>query len=183
MSVGSRITPILLLSAYSRISNRPMLVLTGRIGAQFNVWTYRVPFSMFVPLMTPLFIEPFITCPYFDICVAMNWSLTSHGASLVVTFVAFLINLTDLFYKEISKLRILYFACSLFRVTIQDFYVIWIDFISSKYTSFSNSVKISSCLIPVNNLLLKCSDKCLFIFSILPWMLLISRKMPLLVYS
>jgi hypothetical protein len=55
--------------------------------------------------------------------------LTSHGASLVVTFVAFLSiskKLTDLFYKEISELRILYFACSLFRVTIQDFYVIWI---------------------------------------------------------
>jgi hypothetical protein len=31
-----------------------------------------VPFSMFVPLMTPFFIEPFITCPYFDMCVAMN---------------------------------------------------------------------------------------------------------------
>jgi hypothetical protein len=28
---------VLLLSAYSRISNRPKLVLTGRIGAQFNI--------------------------------------------------------------------------------------------------------------------------------------------------
>jgi hypothetical protein len=36
------------------------------------------------------------------------------------------------------------------------------------FISFSNSDKISSCLIPVNNLLLKCTDKFLFIFSILP---------------
>ena len=61
--------------------------------------------------------------------------------------------LTDLFFNDISELRILYFACSLFSVTVQDFSVIWIDFISSKI-SFSNSDKISSCLIPVNNLLL-----------------------------
>ena len=126
---------------------------------------------MFVPLMTPLFIEPFITCPYFDICVAMNWSLTSHGASLIATLVTFLSiskKVTDLFFNEISELMISYFACSLFSVTIQDFSVIWIDFISSKFISFSNSDKISSCLIPVNNLLLKCTNKFLFIFPILP---------------
>jgi hypothetical protein len=35
---------------------------------------------------------------------------------------------------------------TLFSVTIQDFSVIWIDFISSKFISFSNSNKISSCL-------------------------------------
>jgi hypothetical protein len=76
--------------------------------------------------------------------------------------------LTDLFFNEISELRILYFACSLFSVTIQDFSVIWIDVISSKFISFSNSDNIFSCLIPVSNLLLKCTDNFLFIFSILP---------------
>jgi hypothetical protein len=43
--------------------------------------------------------------------------------------------------------------------------------------------KISSCLIPVNNLLLKCTNKFLFIFSILPWMLWICRELCLLVYK
>jgi Zn ribbon nucleic-acid-binding protein len=40
-----------------------------------------------------------------------------------------------MFFNEISDLRILYFACSLFSVTIEDFSVIWIDFISSKFVT------------------------------------------------
>jgi hypothetical protein len=39
--------------------------------AQFMIWRYLEPFSIFVPLMYPLRTDPGITSPYFIICVAI----------------------------------------------------------------------------------------------------------------
>ena len=78
---------VLLLSANIRTSNLPNLLIIGIRGTQFVSCIYRVPVSIFVPLIIPLRREPCTISPNFCINAHITWLDNSHGASFIVIFV------------------------------------------------------------------------------------------------
>jgi hypothetical protein len=70
---------VLLLSANIRTSNLPNLLIIGIRGAQFVSCIYRVPVSIFVPLIIPLRREPCTTSPNCCINAHITWLHDLYG--------------------------------------------------------------------------------------------------------
>jgi hypothetical protein len=100
-----------LLSANIRTSNLPNLLIIGIRGTQFVSCIYRVPVSIFVPLIIPLRREPCTTSPNCCINAHITWLDNSHGASFIVIFVTCFSTSTNFIYLFLISIPLVNRMC------------------------------------------------------------------------